>query len=177
MARNRRVEISKSGTAEIAPTRVPIDPGHAPAGRPAPDRPTGAALTFDYDVDIPLGAFETPATESVFTATVKGKGKVIRGDGAVAAGLAGRRAKFETKLAEHLKGKVGVDPGVNGKPPTAKVGLTGEAWGFPFEEGFQPKLNFVYLKLTLGDLKLPELDLGDAVVTLDISVEVKVEIG
>jgi hypothetical protein len=125
--------------------------------------------------------FETPMTESIFTATVKGKGKVIRGDGAVAAGLAGKKgalsAKFETKLAEHLKGKVGIEPGETGKPPTAKVGLAGQVWGFPVEEGFQTKVNFVYMKVTLGDLKLPELDLGDAVVTLDLSVEVRVEIG
>ena len=182
LARNRRVELTKTIRDEITPepTRVPIDERIPTAAKPEPDK-TGAALFFEYEAEIPLGTLTTPTTEAEFTAVVKGKGKVVRGDGAVAAGISGKNggiaAKFEKKLAEHLKGKVGIDPGQAGKPPTAKVSIAGEAWGFPVEEGFQTKLKFVYMKVTLGTLKLPELDLDSAVVSLEFSLDVKVEIG
>ncbi len=129
----------------------------------------------------PLAPLMVTSPETVFTAIVKGKGKVVKGDGAVAVGISGKKgalsAKFETKVGEHLKGKVGIDPGGKGKPPTAKVSLAGNVWGFPVEEGFQTSANFIFMKVTLGTMKLPELDLGNAVVQLEFSLELKIELG
>ena len=158
------------------PPKAPDKPPDKPAATP-----TGAALTFEYEFEIKLPTLDTQWTETKFTAIVKGKGKVIKGNGAVAAGISAKKgalaAKFEAKLGEHLKGKVGIDPGGKGKPPTAKVSLAGEVWGFPVEEGFQTSVNFIFMKVTLGTMKLPELDLGDAVVQLEFTLELKIELG
>jgi hypothetical protein len=182
MARNRRVEVTKSGMGDMAPVRVPIEPPPEPATRPAAAKPGGAAFTFEYEAEIPIDTISTPKVEGSLTAIVKGKGKIVRGgDASLAGGLSVKgsavTAKFEKKLAEHLKGKITIDPGGSDRVPSVKLSMATDALGPPAEFGFQPSNKFFFFKLTLGTMELPELDLDNAVVALQFSLELKLELG
>jgi OmpA family len=183
MARNRRVEMTKSGTGDITPVRVPVEAVPEQATAPAPAaKPSGVGLTFEYEAEFPIDTVSTPAVEGSLTAVVKGKGKVVRGgDASFAEGLSVKgsaaTAKFEKRLADHLKGKITLDPGGSGRGPSVKLGMATDAFGPPAEFGFQPSNKFFFFKLTLGTLDLPKLDLDNAVVALQFSLELKMELG
>lgn len=183
MARNRRVELTKSGITEVREKRVPIDKSSGIPSDPSP-KTTGKAFTIEYEGEFQLDKVSTKTIEAVLIAVVKGKVSIIRGgDAKLAAGLKAKdgsfSATFEKKLAEHLKGKIGIEPGRGEAGTSLKVSLADNTLNVPIEVGFQNSPNFFFLKVTLPWTFKPlkDLEIGNTVLRLELNLDVKIEVG
>jgi OmpA family len=182
LARNRRVEVTRYAATIEPPPRQPVDP-FTPTPKPGqpPAPPPGVGGYFEAGFDFPLGEFEEGDLSAKFTAIGKAKVKVARGDPKNAEGLVLSGGKlspeFKAQLAEKLDLKLGIDPGGKGKPRTAKVSVEGEVWGFPVEVGFQTDRHFILMEVTLGTVKVPDIELGNVTFSLEVELTVLVEFG
>ena len=161
LARNRRVDVTIYHE-KIEPPPRPLYPKPATTPTQPGAPPSGAAMYFEGGFEIEFGEIDNGTLNARFSAVGKAKLKVSRGDPQYAAGLVLSNgqlsAEFQAKLRENLDVKLGIEPGETGEPPTAKLSLEGEVWGFPVEVGFQTKLNFILMEVTLGTLKVPDID-------------------
>lgn len=184
LARNRRVEVTMVHAAVEPEPRLPVEPW-----QPAPPRvdPTGGAGRggvggfFEVPIELKLDEVDDGRVHATLTAIGKLKVKVRSGPAASAEGLVLKdgklSAKFETELVGKLKGKLGFDPGGDGKPPSAKATIAGEVFGFPVETGFQTKPQFFTVSIVLGKLKLEPIELEGLTFELEVDLQARIDIG
>ncbi|RYC14862.1 hypothetical protein [Nocardioides zhouii] len=181
LARNRRVEVAFY-TPSIEPEpRLPVEPWQpTPTGG---DPPTGGGVAgfFEVPVEITIDDIDDGKIHATLTAIGKLKVKVSRGEAKNAEGIVLKggklSAKFEAELVGHLKGKLGFDPGGDGKPPSAKATIAGQVFGFPVESGFQTKPQFFTVSVTLGKVKVDPIELEGFTFELELELQVRIDIG
>lgn len=181
LARNRRVEVTLyRATVEPEP-RLPIEPWQpTPAGSDPPSA-GGIGGFFEVPVEFVVDDVDDGRVHATLTVVGKLKVKVRRGEASNAEGIVLKNgklsAKFEAALAGKLKGKLGLDPGGNGKPPSAKVTLAGEVFGFAVETGFQTKPQFFTVAVVLGKVKAEPIELDGFTFDLELDIQARIDIG
>lgn len=181
LARNRRAEVTLyQGSVEPEP-RVPVEPWQPTPTGGEPSTGGGVAGFFEVPVEIKLDDIDDGKIHATLTAVGKLKVKVSRGEAKNAEGIVLKEgklsAKFEAELVGHLKGKLGFDPGGDGKPPSAKATIAGQVFGFPVETGFQTKPQFFTVTVTLGKVKVDPIELEGLTFELELELQVRIDIG
>ncbi len=181
LARNRRVEVALYRASIEPEPRLPVEPWEpTPDGRyAAPNGGVGAF--FEVPVEIAVDDVDDGQVHATLTAVGKLKIRVSRGEAKNAEGIvlkAGKlSAKFEAEIVEHLKGKIGFDPGGDGKPPSAKATIAGQVFGFPVETGFQTKPQFFTVSVTLGKVRVDPIELEGLTFELEFDLQLRIDIG
>jgi hypothetical protein len=181
LARNRRVEVTLYTPSVEPEPRLPIEPWKpTPTGGEPPSN-GGVSGFFEVPVEVQLDDIDDGKVHATLTLIGKLKVKVAKGEAKNAEGivLKGTKlsAKFEAELVGHLKGKLGFDPGDDGKPPSAKASVAGQVFGFPVEAGFQTKPQFFTVTVTLGKVKVDPIELEGLTFELELEAQVRIDIG
>jgi len=182
LARNRRVEVTLYHPSVLPEPRLPVEPWQpTPTGGDAPEGGGGVGGFFEVPVEIKVDDVDDGRVHATLTAVGKLKVKVSRGEAKNAEGIVLKdgklSAKFEAELVGHLKGKLGFDPGGDGKPPSAKATIAGQVFGFPVETGFQTKPQFFTVTVTLGKVVVDPIELEGLTFELGLELQVRIDIG
>ncbi|QIM19947.1 hypothetical protein G7075_00385 [Phycicoccus sp. HDW14] len=181
LARNRRVEVTLYTPAVEPEPRLPIEPWKpTPTGGDPPSN-GGVGGFFEVPVEIQLDDVDDGKVHATLTLVAKLKVKVTRGEAKNAEGIVLKggklSAKFEAELVGHLKGKLGFDPGGDGKAPSAKATVAGQVFGFTVEAGFQTKPQFFTVTVSLGKVKVEPIELEGLTFDLELEGQVRIDIG
>ena len=181
LARNRRVEVTLYHASVEPEPRLPVEPWLPTPTGGEPPKEGGVGGFFEVPVEITLDDIDDGKVHATLTAIGKLKVKVTRGEAKNAEGIVLKggklSAKFEAELVGHLKGKLGFDPGGDGKPPSAKATIAGKAFGFPVESGFQTKPQFFTVTVTLGKVAVDPIELDGLTFELTLEAQVRIDIG
>ncbi len=181
LARNRRVEVTLYRASIEPEPRLPVEPWKPTLSGGDPPSNGGVGGFFEVPVEITVDDVDDGKVHATLTAIGKLKVKVTRGEAKNAEGIVLKggklSAKFEAELVGHLKGKLGFDPGGDGKPPSAKATIAGQVFGFPVETGFQTKPQFFTVSVTLGKVKVDPIELEGLTFELELELQVRIDIG
>jgi hypothetical protein len=185
LAKNRRVDVTKYTPALPEPPLPPLDLGGSPEPAPVPSPsgsvPTHSSTAIEVPISLPLQPIRTSEVfidsrlEGTLKLRVDEKG---RGWGGTAVLSGGKLTpKAEAEIFKNVMGKITFEPSSSGKPASLKVGAEKKDWLLAPEIGLQINPKFLYINLTLGEVPLPDVVLGDTHIAVKLVGKIKCEIG
>jgi len=184
-ARNRSVVVTRFLPAQPV-VEPPLDIDEPPAPQPTPGfkiplPPGPSTLTVDIPLEFDLPPIKT--AQLIIAGKMGGTLKVKVDDkgggwgGGVAIKDGKLTAKFEAKIREDLKAKVSLEPPSPGKPMVLKAGGEFKIANMDTQVGVQTKLTFLYFEFSFEAFRLPDIELGDVHISLQIKPTLKIEVG